>query len=226
MDRGYDFDWGIVLDNVDPLLQGLLITIEVTLAGMAIALIVGLPVALARMSSSRVISQIANGYTQVMRGVPLFVFLFWVYYGVSSLVGLNLSPFVAAAVALGLNGSGYMAEVYRGGLLAVDVGQHEAATALGLRRLDAFAFVILPQAVRISIPPTVNTFVGLLKGATFVSVIGVADMFYVASVVSLHNFKPFELYTVAALVLIAITVATASVAYMLERRMGQGVLNG
>lgn len=225
MEGGYDFDWGIVLDNVDPLLNGLRLTIEVTLVGMAIAMVVGLPVALARLSSSWVISQSANFYTQVMRGVPLYVFLFWVYYGVSSVIGLNLGPFVAAAIALGLNGSGYMAEIYRGGLNSVDPGQAEAATALGLRRRHSFIFVVLPQALRVSIPPTVNTFVGLLKGATFVSVIGVADMFYVSSVVSVRYFKPFELYTVAALVLIALTVSVASLAYVLERRMGRGTVN-
>lgn len=115
-----------------------------------------------------------------------------------------------------------MAEVYRGGLTAVDAGQREAAIAMGMTRGDAFLFVVLPQALRIVIPPTVNVYVGLLKGATIVSVIGVSDMIYVAQYVSLQTFTPFELYSVAGLIFVCLTLSISGFAWMLERRLGKG----
>jgi His/Glu/Gln/Arg/opine family amino acid ABC transporter permease subunit len=220
---GYQFNWSVVSDNLGGLARGLAITLEVALAGMAIAMVVGLLVALARLSRLLLLAVPAAAYTQVMRGVPLFVFMFWLYYGLAKLLGIALGPFVAGALALGLTGSAYMAEVYRGGLQAIDPGQREAALAIGLTRWQAFREVIAPQALRLVIPPTVNVFVGLLKGATIVSIIGVADMLYLAQVVSLRTFTPFELYTVAGLVLVAVTIAVAGFAYLLERRSSRGV---
>jgi His/Glu/Gln/Arg/opine family amino acid ABC transporter permease subunit len=220
---GYQFNWSVVSDNLGGLARGLAITLEVALAGMAIAMVVGLLVALARLSRLPLLTVAAAAYTQLMRGVPLFVFMFWLYYGLAKLLGIALGPFVAGALALGLTGSAYMAEVYRGGLQAIDPGQREAALAMGLSRWQAFRDVIAPQALRLVIPPTVNVFVGLLKGATIVSIIGVADMLYLAQVVSLRTFTPFELYTVAGLVLVAVTIAVAGFAFLLERRSSRGV---
>lgn len=218
----YTFNWAVVRDNVGGLASGLVITVEIALVGMGLAMLLGLVAALMRLARSPLLSVTAGVYTQVMRAVPLFVFLFWVYYGLAQVAGIVLSPFAAGAAALGLTGSAYMAEVYRGGLQAVAVGQREAALAMGLTRAQSFRDVVLPQAVRIIIPPTVNVFVGLLKGATIVSIIGVADMLYLAQIVSLRTFTPFELYTVAGLVLVAVTVAISGFAYALERRMGRG----
>jgi His/Glu/Gln/Arg/opine family amino acid ABC transporter permease subunit len=220
--QAYQFDWDVVWDNLGALASGLWITLEVALVGMAIAMVVGLLVAVLRLSASPLLSLPAAAYIQVMRGVPLFVFLFWVYYGLAKTAHLALTPFQAGALALGLTGSAYMAEVYRGGLQAVDPGQREAALAVGLGRGQAFRDVVLPQAVRIIVPPTVNVFVGLLKGATIVSIIGVADMLYLAQVVSLRTFTPFELYTVAGLVLVGVTVAIAGFAFLLERWTSRG----
>jgi His/Glu/Gln/Arg/opine family amino acid ABC transporter permease subunit len=218
----YIFDWGVIRDNLGALMNGLRITLYIAIAGLSIALVLGLIIALMRLSTSRTASLIAGIFTQIMRGVPLLVVLYWIYYGVAAELNLNFSPFSAGAIALGLTGSAYMAEVYRGGLNAIDPGQREAALAMGLRRRQAFVSVIFPQAFRIIIPPTVNVFVGLLKGATIVSVIGVTDMLYVAQVVSLRTFTPFELYSVAGLVLVAITVAIAGFSWSLERHLGRG----
>ena len=221
----YEFDWGIVRESLGQLMAGLKITLEIAIVGMCIALVLGLIVALMRLSASRFYSTPADVYTQIMRGIPLLVLLFWIYYGVSAELNINFSPFSAGALALGLTGSAYMAEVYRGGINAIDPGQREAALAMGLHRGVALRSVILPQAFRVIIPPTVNVFVGLLKGATIVSVIGVADMLYVAQIVSLRTFTPFELYTVAGLILVAITVSVAGFSWMLEKRLSRGVIH-
>jgi ABC-type amino acid transport system permease subunit len=115
-----------------------------------------------------------------------------------------------------------MAEIYRTALLAVPTGQRESAAAIGLSRLQGFALVVLPQAVRTAIPPAMNLLVMLLKGATLISVIGVADMFYVAKIVAVNEFKPFELYTAAALLIVAVTLVMATLAGLAERRMSRG----
>ncbi len=222
----YDYDWSIVRDNLDQLWRGLVVTIELAAAGMAVALVLGLVVAAGRLARSPVLSALARAYIWFMRGVPLFVFLFWVYYGLARTADIVFGAFAAGLVALGLTGSGYMAEIYRGGLQSVDPGQREAGLAIGLGRGTTFRCVVLPQAVRIILAPTVNLFVGLLKGATIIGVIGVADMFYFVQIESLRTFKPFELYTAAGLILVAVTIAVAGFAALLDRRMSRSTRRG
>ncbi len=217
----YNYRWDVVAANVDGLVSGLVVTLRLTAVGMGIALVVGLVVAVLRLSRSPLLRLPALGYIELLRGVPLFVFLFLVYYGLAQAFGLVLSPFAAGAVALGLTGSAYMAEIYRGALSAVGGGQREAALAMGLTPLQAFRDVTLPQALRVAVPPGMNLLIALLKGATLVSVIGISDMFYLARVVSLANFTPFEMYTVAGFAIVAVTVALAGLAFLLERRMAR-----
>jgi polar amino acid transport system permease protein len=218
----YHYDWTIVWGNLGPLGRGLLVTIELAIGGMAVSLVLGLVVVAARMARAPLLSTAARAYIWLMRGVPLFVFLFWVYYGLARSLNIVLDAFPAGVVALGLTGSGYMAEIYRGGLQSVDPGQREAGLAIGLARGTTFQRVVLPQAIRIILAPTVNLFVGLLKGATIIGVLGVADMLYFAQIESLRTFKPFELYTAAGLILVAVTITIAGFAALLDRRLGRG----
>jgi His/Glu/Gln/Arg/opine family amino acid ABC transporter permease subunit len=222
----YDYDWNIVWDNLDELWRGLLITLQLAVGGMAVALVVGLVVVSCRTSRSPLLSVFGRAYIWFMRGVPLFVFLFWIYYGLARTANIVFGAFTAGLLALGLTGSGYMAEIYRGGLQSVDPGQREAGLAIGLSRTATFGRVVFPQAIRIILAPTVNLFVGLLKGATIIGVLGVADMFYFAQIESLRTFRPFELYTAAGLILVAITIAVAGFAALLDRRLGRGAGRG
>lgn len=223
--KSYKFDWSVIDKYLPELLRGLLITLEVSAVGMAFALILGLLLATGRLSANRATRTISNAFVQLFRSIPLFVLLFWVYYGLSLKFHIMFTSFQAGAVALGITGGAYMAEVYRGGLLAVPPGQREAAIAMGMTKGTAFTYVVLPQALKIVIPPTVNVYVGLLKGATIVSVIGVSDMIYVAQYVSLQTFTPFELYSVAGLVFVALTLSISGFAWMLERHLGKGSRN-
>jgi ABC-type amino acid transport system permease subunit len=156
-----------------------------------------------------------------MRGVPLIVVLYWLYYAAASRQLFTLSAFSAGVLALGLTGSGYMAENYRAALASVDSGQREAAMAVGLGPLSSFWSVIAPQAARLVLPPSINVLVALLKGATIVSIIGLADMFYVARTVSFDTFSPFELYSAAAVIVVGVTLATASCTWLLERHLAR-----
>ncbi|MDA2984505.1 MAG: amino acid ABC transporter permease, partial [Actinomycetota bacterium] len=153
------------------------------------------------------------------------VLLFWIYYGLSLKFAINLTAFQAGAIALGITGGAYMAEVFRGGIEAIDLGQREAALAIGLSSSKAFTLVVLPQAIRIIVPQGVNVYVGLLKGATIVSVIGVADMIYVAQYISLNSFTPFEMYSAVGIAFISLTLSVAGLAYLLERRLNRSSAN-
>ena len=222
----YDFSWSLIQDNLPALIQGLIITLQISIAGMAISLVFGLFFALLRFSQYKILNKISNAIVQVARSIPLFVLLFWIYYGLSLKFKINFSDFQAGAIALGITGGAYMSEVFRGGIMAIDRGQSDAAFAIGLNRFQTSRLIVLPQAVRIILPQTVNIYVGLLKGATIVSVIGVSDMIYVAQYVSLETFRPFELYSFAGVVFIALTLTVASFAWLLERQLSRGRQNG
>lgn len=151
--------------------------------------------------------------------MPLYVFLLWVYFGLSIALGITFQPLEAGILSLGLITAAYMAEIYRAGILAVDRGQFEAARALGLSTPQTYRDVVMPQAFRLILPAAGNQFVGVLKGAAIVSVVGVADIMYFAREASLKYFKPFEFYTAAGLLLIATTIVFAGIVSILERRI-------
>jgi len=223
---GYQYNWDVVWQSLPELRQGLIITLQVSIVGMALAVVFGLLCAIGRLSQYGYLRKISIVIIDFSRSIPLFVLLFWVYYGLSLKFSINLTAFQAGAIALGITGGAYMAEVFRGGINAVDFGQREAALAIGLTQAKAFNLVVFPQAIRIIIPQAVNVYVGLLKGATIVSVIGVADMIYVAQYVSLNSFTPFEMYSAVGVAFIALTVSIAGLAYLLEKRLNRGRSRG
>lgn len=218
----YDFRWSTIWDHRDELLGGLWLTLQVAGLAFLLAAVIGLPTAVLRMSASPLLNRPASWWIALTRGVPLIVALYWLYFAAASRQWFALSEFRAGVLALGLTGSGYMAEIYRGALQSVDPGQREAALAVGLGPATTFRAVVAPQAARIVVPPAINVLIALLKGATIVSVIGLADMFYVARTVSFETFSPFELYTAAAGIIIAVTLATATCSWALERYLAKG----
>lgn len=213
----YEFEWYLITRNWHPIVQGALITYLVAALSMALALALGLVLALVQ--RVRILSRFAHAYVQVVRALPLYAFLLWVYYGLSVALGINFPPITAGCLALGLITAAYMAEIYRAGLLAIGSGQYEAARALGLHPIWLYLDVVLPQAIRIILPAAGNQFVGVLKGAAIVSVIGVPDLMFYANWASLRYFRPFEFYTVAGAILVGSTVGVAGLVGLLERRM-------
>jgi His/Glu/Gln/Arg/opine family amino acid ABC transporter permease subunit len=223
---GYQYNWSVVWESLPELRQGLIITLQVSIVGMSLAIVFGLLCAIGRLSQYGYIRKFSVVVIDFSRSIPLFVLLFWVYYGLSLKFSINLTAFQAGAIALGITGGAYMAEVFRGGINAVDLGQREAALAIGLTQAKAFNLIVLPQAIRIIIPQAVNVYVGLLKGATIVSVIGVADMIYVAQYISLNSFTPFEMYSAVGIAFIAMTISIAGLAFLLEARLNKGRTRG
>ena len=213
----YQINWNPVLDHRHAFLVGAWIDVWITLISFALACLLGVAIALLRTSGLKLLSWPAFVYVQLIRGVPLLVFLYWVYFGLAIVTGIAFTSDQAAIIALTITGSAYTAEIFRAAMSGVERGQAEAATALGFSRRASFRHVLFPQAIRIAVPPLGNTFIGLLKGATLISIIGVADMVYVANQINLDYFTPFEPFTAVAVILIVIVFAFASLTTLLER---------
>ena len=218
---GYQFDWRVVTDRWHLFVAGAWVDLWVAIIGFALACGIGLINALLRTSGVAIVSIPSFLYVQVMRGVPLYVLL-WVYFGIANITGLTFTSFQAIVIALALTGSGYTTEIFRAGLGAIDRGQMEAARSIGLSRVRTYGHVILPQALRIVVPPLGNTFVGLLKGATIMAVIAVPDMVFLANELNVTLFTPFEVFAAVAAILIVMVLFFSAVVYLLERRLRIG----
>lgn len=212
------FRWDYVTSRWELLAQGLTITIYVSVISMALALLLGLLIALPRMSKYPILRLPAQLYINVFRAIPLFVFLIWTYYGLPILIGINFAPITAGVAVLSVQYSSWMAEIYRSGIGAVGKGQREAAASLGLTGYQSFMDVIFPQAFRIIIPPTGNMFVGMLKDSSLIGIIGVFELVRQAQLAVSQTFRPFEFYTAIAAVYILLTVLLSQGVNFLERR--------
>lgn len=215
----YEFAWDPVFDRLDLFLLGAWLDVWVTAISFVLACALGIGIALMRGSGIALLRVPAFVYVQILRGVPLLVFLYWVYFGVAIVIGLNFSAVQAGIVALTLTGSAYTAEIFRGGLASIDAGQAEASRSLGLSRIGTYRDVLLPQMLRIVIPPLGNVFIGLLKGATLLSIIAVHDMVSVANDLNINFFTPFEAFTAVAVILVALVAVFSAGVSLLERTL-------
>jgi len=188
----------LVGDSLWPLLKALVLgTIPLTAASFVIGLAIALVVALMRLSPLRVVSGVARVYISIIRGTPLLLQLFLIYYGLPS-VGIRFDPFPAAISAVALNVGGYAAEVIRAAILSVPKGQWEAASTIGMGYTTTLRKVVLPQATRNAIPPLSNTLISLVKDTSLASAVQVGELLRKAQEVAAPTFQFFELYAVAA----------------------------
>jgi cystine transport system permease protein len=188
----------LVRDSLWPMLKALVLgTIPLTAASFVLGLALALVVALMRLSPVRVVSGVARVYISIIRGTPLLLQLFLIYYGLPS-VGIRFDPFPAAIIALSLNVGGYAAEVIRAAILSVPKGQWEAASTIGMGYATTLRKVVLPQATRNAIPPLSNTLISLVKDTSLASTIQVGELMRKAQEVAAPTFQFFELYAVAA----------------------------
>ena len=213
------------------ILRGLRTTIVLALAAAAIGAVLGVLLALMRTSSRAVLRLASALYTWLLRGTPLLVqILVW---GNLALLFEHLgpfrtndvmTPFVASVIALGLNEGAYMAEIVRAGIIGVDRGQHDAALALGMSRLLAMRRIILPQALRVIVPPAGNQFISLLKATSLVSVIAGGDLLTAAENIASANLHTIELMLVATFWYLVLTTITSVAQHFAERRLARGML--
>jgi polar amino acid transport system permease protein len=235
------FQWGVVGHYLftGPILDGLVVTLELTALAMAIGIVLGVVLALMRLSHSALLSGVSWVYIWLLRGTPVLVqLLFWnfiaaLYPSVDlgipfgpSFVHLNanslITPFIAATLALGLNEGAYMSEIIRAGIISVDEGQTDAAQALGMTRLRTMRRIVLPQAMRVIIPPTGNETISMLKTTSLVAFIALTDLLYSAQLIYARTYQTIPLLIVASIWYLAVTSVLSVGQYYIERYFGRG----
>lgn len=203
------------------LLHGALTTVLITVVSMALAVLVGLPIAVARLWGPWPVRWLATAYVELFRGVPVLLLIFFLYYGLPTL-GVKLSAMSAAILGFGLNYAAYEAEIYRAGIGAIPVGQWEAAASLGMGRRLAFRRVILPQAIRVVLPPMTNDLVALFKDTSLVSVIAVVELTKQYQILAKSSMKYLEMGLVTAALYLLIAVPLGAWSRRLEARVSKG----
>lgn len=211
------FSFEFLLRILPDLMRGLVVTIQATIGGFALALIVGLALALGRRSGVKPLRLFCDGYIAFMRCTPLLVQLYFVFYVLPG-YGIRFSALFTGILCLGLHIGAYIAEVYRAGIEAVPVGQWEAAKALGLKPVPLWLKVILPQALPPMIPPLGNFLIGLFKETPLLAAITVVDVFGAANNVAGINYRYNEPYTAVAIILLSVSLVAAYFVRRLERR--------
>ncbi len=217
---------GSVLLKPDPYAEiisfigdGLVITFQVTIISMTFAMALGLVAGLGRTSERSWINILASLYVEIIRGIPLLAQLFWIYYALSRFI--RLGPQVSAVLGLTICYGAYIGETFRGGIQSIPKGQMEAARALGLSRGQAMRYIIIPQAIRVVLPPIGNEFIAMLKDSSLVSVLAISDMLRRGREYASRTFAYFETYTMVALVYLLVTLIFSRVVYYIEQGMSR-----
>jgi His/Glu/Gln/Arg/opine family amino acid ABC transporter permease subunit len=190
----YDWDWGALWDNLPLLLEGILTTLVASVASMAASLVLSLPLTLMRISG-RWLSLAAQLYIELFRNLPLLVLVLWVFTVLPLLTGLTLSPLLSGIVALTLNLTAFIAEIYRAGITSIAAGQSHAALALGMTRPQLYKRIILPQAIMRVLPALGSMWVSLFKDTAILSVIGVGELMYEGRLAATDTYRPLEVFT-------------------------------
>ncbi|WP_394941823.1 amino acid ABC transporter permease [Psychromicrobium sp. YIM B11713] len=215
--------WDLIWSSLGPILLGAVrATIPLALASFVLGLIIALLVALMRLSRNPVVSGIGRFYISIIRGTPLLVQLFVIFYGLPS-IGLKLEPWPSAIIALSLNVGGYAAEVIRAAILSVPKGQWEAGHMIGMSRSLTLRRIILPQAARVSLPPLSNTFISLVKDTSLASLILVTELFREAQQIASVDGEFMTLYLEAAVVYWLICLVLSTIQSALEKRLDRYV---
>ncbi len=216
-------DWDLLRSSLGPIVSGAILgTIPLALVSFAIGLVIALVIALMRLSRSRALSGTARAYVSVIRGTPLLVQLYVIFFGLPS-VGLTIDPWPSAIIAFSLNVGGYAAEVIRAAILSVPKGQWEAAHMIGMSHRLALRRIILPQAARVSVPPLSNTFISLVKDTSLASTILVTELFRKAQEISAGSNEVLVIYIEAAAVYWVICLVLSAGQSRLEGRLDRYV---
>jgi cystine transport system permease protein len=216
-------NWDLIWSSFGPLITGAVTgTIPLTLASFAFGLVLALVVALLRLSPNVILSGIGRFYVSVIRGTPLLVQLFVIFYGLPS-IGVKLDPWPSAIIAFSLNVGGYAAEIIRAAILSVPKGQWEAGHTIGMSRPQTLLRIILPQAARVSVPPLSNTFISLVKDTSLASLILVTELFRNAQQIAAFSQEFMALYLQAALVYWVICLVLSTAQSAVERRLDRYV---
>jgi len=217
----YQWDFSILWGYRWLLLQGLGMTIAFTAAIVVLGLLVGLLTASGNLSRYRALRFVSLGFIEVFRCTPILVQLIWFYYALPILTGLEMTPVTASLIALSCYGGAFYSEIIRGGIVSIDKGQSEAASAMGMRRGLVMRLIVLPQAIRRMLPALMNQSIIQFKNTSLVSVLAVPDLVYQGQIAAHDSFRPLEIYTAVAVAYFIILFPLTFWARGVEKKMTQ-----
>jgi polar amino acid transport system permease protein len=203
-------------------IEGTSITLFLSFFGVVLGVVLGVILALMKLSKNILLKSFSSAYIELVRGTPLLVQLYIIYYGLPRLVGVDFNDNTLGIVAISLNSAAYVGEIIRAGILSIDKGQLEAARSLGMPHGMAMTSIIIPQAFKNILPALGNEFIVLIKESSIVSVVGIHDLMYNADTVRGNTYLPFEPLVIAALIYFTITFILSKLLSLLERRMRAG----
>lgn len=213
-----DINVQLMLDSLPLLLAGAGITVEITAISVGLGMVLGCVIGVARLSNVKPLRFAANFYVDFIRGTPLLIQIFLVYFALPAVIGQRVDPFFAAICACSINSGAYIAEIFRAGIQSVDKGQMEAGRSLGMTWMQTMQYIIMPQAFKRIIPPLGNEFIAMLKDSSLVSVIGFEELTRRGQLIISRTYASFEIWAVVAVIYMLMTFTVARFVSMLERR--------
>lgn len=212
----YNLDWSVIPQNMDAILEGLWLTLEISALALLISIPIGILAGLLRISRNRFVSFLATSYIEFIRGVPLLVLLLWIYFVLNQF--LHLGAYWSAIIGLAFFSGSFIAEIVRAGIESVPRGQMEAARSSGMSYITAMRLIILPQAFRKVLPPMASQFIILIKDSSLVSIISVADLTLAGKNIVGTTFRSLEIWTFIALLYFVMTFIISQVIRFLEKK--------
>lgn len=212
------FDFSLIWNSLPLLLAGAGVTIEITAIAVGLGFVFGLITSVCRLSGVKILNILAVCYVNIIRGTPLLVQIFLIYFALPMIIGERINPFVAAVAACSVNSGAYVAEIFRAGIQSVDKGQMEAGRSLGLSWMQTMRYIILPQAFKHVIPPLGNEFISMTKETSLVSVIGFEELTRRGQLIIAKTYGSFEIWLTVAFIYLVMTYTIAQLVSYLERR--------
>lgn len=209
----------LFLESLPLLMQGLALTLKLAAVSLIIAMVIGIIASLMGMSKNPIFRAINRTFVAIIRGTPLLVQGFFIYFGITGVLGIRMSAFTAGVIALSLNAGGYMSEIFRGGIQAVDPGQTEAARSLGLSKSQTTWRIVIPQAIRICIPSVVNQWCITIKDTSIISVLGFAELTKIGQQIIARTFRSFEVWIMVGLLYFIVIYLLTVLARVVERKV-------
>lgn len=213
-----EFDISLIIDSLPLLLKGAGLTLEITALAVGLGLLIGLILSLAQLSKSSFLRWPAKVYVDVMRGTPLLIQIFIIYFALPNLIGTRVDPFVAAVTACSLNSGAYIAEIFRAGIQSISIGQMRAGLSLGMTYPQTMRYIVLPQAVRRIIPPLGNEFIAMLKDSSLVSVIGFEELTRSGQLIIAETYGTMEIWATVAVLYLIMTLSITRLVGWFEKR--------
>lgn len=214
-----NFNVDLMINSLPLLIVGAGITIQITAISVGLGLIIGMFVGIARICNVKVLRALAAVYIDFLRGTPLLVQIFLIYFALPMVVGQRVDPFIAAITACGINSGAYIAEIFRAGIQAIDEGQMEAGRSLGMTWVQTMRYIIVPQAFKNIVPPLGNEFIALLKDSSLVSVIGFEELTRRGQLIIARTYGSLEIWITVALIYLVMTLTISRLVSYMEKRL-------